>query len=184
MTTASSPTAADVLSELSRLYIFRSTDAASLSALVEQGRVLAIRTGDVLFRVGEAADTALLVVTGRLSVELPSGETTHTLGDVRAGEITGETALLSHNGQRGATVVALQDSVALELTPELMLELAGSPAVIALENHLLGTMARRIREINLNIKKATREDPEAEAATPAAPTSLLGRLRSFFGGAR
>lgn len=181
---APAPPAADVLAELSRLYIFKNTDPAALAALVEAGRTLSYAAGDVLFRVGDAADTALLVVSGRLVVELPAGDEARAIGDVRAGEITGETALLSHNGLRGATVTAAQDSVALELTPELMLELADNPSVMALENHLLGTMARRIREINLNIKKATREQDEVEPSPAAPQPSLLSRLRSFFGGGR
>ena len=172
------------LTELSRLYLFKNAPPDALRALVEQTRLLRYEPGQVIFEAGEPADHALLVVTGRLSVTLPVGKERRAIGDVKAGEVTGETALLSHNGLRGATVTAAQASTALELTPELMLELAQNPCVLALEMHLLVTMARRIREINLNIKKATRGATEPSAEPERASGSLLGRLRTFFGGSR
>lgn len=172
------------LPELSKLYLFKGVPPEALRALVEHSRLLRYPAGSVLFEAGEPADNALLVVTGKLSVTLPVGKERKVIGDVRAGEITGETALLSHNGLRGATVVAEQATLALELTPELMVEYADNPCAYALEMHLLGTLSRRIREINLNIKKATRESAEASEEPERAGSSLLGRLRSFFGGAR
>ena len=168
--------------ELSQLYLFKSCPQSALRTLVEQSRLLRYEAGQVLFEAGDPADNALLVITGKLSVTLPVGKERRSIGDIRVGEVVGETALLSHNGLRGATVVSATASTALELTPELMLELATNPCVYALETHLLGSMARRIREINLNIKKASRDSNEAGPEREGS--SLLGRLRSFFGGAR
>lgn len=172
------------LSELSKLYLFKGVAPEALAELVHHGRLRTFEPGEVLFDAGAPADHAVLVITGKLNVGLPVGDARRLIGDIRAGEVAGETALLSHNGLRGATLTAELPTVALELTPELMLELADNPAVFALEMHLLGAMSRRIREINLNIKKATRGAAEAGVEPEPAQGSLLGRLRSFFGGTR
>ena len=58
--------------------------------------------------------------------------------------------------------------------------------MVALERHLIATMARRIRSTNLQIQKAWKQESEHEAkkTTQAEEPkqSLLGRLRSLFGG--
>ena len=63
-----------------------------------------------------------------------------------------------------------------------------NPAMVALEQHLIATMARRIRSTNLEIQKAWMDESKAkqEKEKPNEPTteestSLLGRLRSLFG---
>ncbi|MFT5685121.1 MAG: CRP-like cAMP-binding protein [Myxococcota bacterium] len=168
---------------LSSLYLFKQTPPDALQELLDASRVLTFQTGDRIFGVGEPSDTALLVITGRLIVVLPEGDGEYRLGDVRPGEITGETALLTNDGRRGASLCVQEDATCLELTQELLMVIADSPAVIALEQHLMGTMARRIREINTNIQKATRITAGSEDSEETGVTVLLGRLRTFFRGA-
>ena len=60
--------------------------------------------------------------------------------------------------------------------------------MVALERHLIATMARRIRSTNLQIQKAWKEESTLEAQkntaneTTEPKTGLLGRLKSLFGG--
>ena len=166
---------------LSKLYLFKQVSTDDISVLVEQSRILHFSAGDRIFRVGEPSDTAMLVISGRLIVVLPERDGEYVLGDVRPGEVTGETALLTHEGRRGASLCVEEDAVCLELAPELLMVAAENPAVIALEQHLMGTLARRIREINLNIKKATRPSVSSDDSQTGV-TGLLGRLRSFLRG--
>ena len=168
---------------LSRLYLFKQVPIDTIAELVQQSQVLTFQTGQRIFHVGDPSDTALLVISGRLAVVLPESQGEYKLGDVRPGEVTGETALLSNNSHRGATLLAQEDTTCLEISPELMMVAAENPALIALEQHMMGTMARRIRELNTNIQKATRvaEPPEGSAAH--VPSSgLMARLRAFLRG--
>ena len=174
-----------VIEQLSRLYLFKLIEPGDLQRLVDACQVLNFSADELIFQHGEPSDSALLVVSGRLAVSLPDGERERPLGDVRPGEVAGETALLEVGGRRGATLRAQEASTCLELTPEVMLTAADNPALVALEQHLLGTMVRRIREINTNIKRATQPTPAA-ASTAAGGDGgggLLARLRSFFRGA-
>ncbi len=168
---------------LSSLYLFKQTPIEALQEMLDASQVLSFPAGDRIFAVGEPSDTALLVITGRLIVVLPEGDGEYRLGDVRPGEITGETALLTTDGRRGASLCVQEDATCLELSQELLMVIADNPAVIALEQHLMGTMARRIREINTNITKATRSTAGTEEDESAGATGLLGRLRAFFRGA-
>ena len=67
-----------------------------------------------------------------------------------------------------------------------MRDVADNQAMVALEKHLIATMARRIRATNLAIQKAWKDsieeipDDPTEEVEIAKPT-LLGRLRSLFG---
>jgi CRP-like cAMP-binding protein len=167
---------------LSSLYLFKQTPIEAIAELVQASRVLSFPAGDRIFRVGDPSDTALLVITGRLIVVLPEGEREYRLGDVRPGEITGETALLTSDGRRGASLCVQEDATCLELTPELLMVMPENPAVVALEVHLMGTMGRRIREINTNIKKATRSQSGSDESGESGGAGLLGRLRAFFRG--
>jgi len=165
---------------LSNLYLFKEVPRSAIEELVGQSRILTFLTGDRIFRVGDPSDTALLVISGRLIVVLPEGDGEYKLGDVRPGEVTGETALLTTNGRRGASLCVEEDTTCLELTPEVLMVASSNPAVIALEQHMMGTMARRIRELNTNIMKATRVPSDSKPSGEIG--DLLQRIRSFLRG--
>ena len=79
-----------------------------------------------------------------------------------------------------------------------MRDASSNAAMVALEQHLIATMARRIRSTNLAIQKAWKEieleetkrkrrlehakkEPQEEEEDGQSQ-SLLGRIRSLFGG--
>ena len=94
--------------------------------------------------------------------------------------------------------MANKPSTCLILTPEFMRKVADNTAMVALERHLIATMARRIRATNLAIQKLWKEsEKEAEKSVTTDPSKtseptndtseskssgLLGKLRSLFGG--
>ncbi|MDP6935314.1 MAG: hypothetical protein QGG40_20510, partial [Myxococcota bacterium] len=63
---------------------------------------------------------------------------------------------------------------------------SSNAAVVALEKHLLGTMARRIRRTNQSLQKAWKADDaewaRAESDLASQAPSLTERLLSIFGG--
>lgn len=165
---------------LTALYLFQYIEAPALDELLASSTARSLTPGEVIITEGAPADSAFLLVSGRLEARIIGGD--RVLGDIRPGEIVGETALLTQGGRRGASVIALDPSEVLELTPTMMRSAASNPAVIALERHLLGTMVRRLRGMSLDIQKILQETQpvEEESATPLQTIST--RLRSFFKG--
>ena len=147
-----------------------------------------------VFKQNEKGDTAFLVISGGLIAELDSKK----IGKIESGEIFGEQGLFHSNGTRNATVIANKNSICLTITPKVMRDASNNGAMVALEQHLIATMARRIRSTNLAIQKAwkeieleeakrkrrleqvKKEQPEHEDESQSA--SLIGRIRSLFGG--
>ncbi len=176
----------EIAEGLAGLYMFRAVKQRHLEALVEMAPAKTFYGGDVVFRDGDPADTALLVVTGKLVAYVDGGGGRRVLGDSRPGEVVGETGLFTRSGKRNANVRADGVTQCLELSRETLTRSARNPAMAALEQHLLGTMARRIRNTNLNIQRAWKESEAARAAAEGGekgPT-LRERLMSLFGGGR
>lgn len=184
---------------LLQLYLFRTVPARALAELCSLAPPVRYATGDVVFRQGDPADVGVLLVDGKLVVSVRVGEVVRQVGDVKPGEIVGETALFSPNGKRSATVVAAVPSTALKLSWYMLERAPQNPAVIALEQHLLGALVRRIRKTNQAIQAEWRYlGGPLSAPQPAAPQSLatahnaaepastrraglLGRLMGLFG---
>jgi len=72
-------------------------------------RRVTLSAGERLFRQGDPADAAYVVVSGRLRVFVAAGDHVRRLGDVGRGETVGELALLA-DAPRSATVVAARDT--------------------------------------------------------------------------
>lgn len=160
------------VSTLTALPLFRNLPPASLNALLTQARILHFDAGETLFSIGDRAETALLLLSGDVAVRLPEGDGHRVVGEVRPGEVTGETALLNQDGQRGATVIAQSAVECLELSPALMVQAANNPAIVAIERHLLLTLAARIRRTNQNIQHALSDTTD--------PRPLRARLRAIL----
>lgn len=175
----------EIADGLAGLYMFRAVQKQHLEALVEMAPPVTYFSGDIVFHEGAPADSALLVVTGKLVAYVDPGGNRRVLGDSRPGEIVGETALFTRGGHRNATVAADGVTQCLELTRETLTKVGRNPAAVALEQHMLGTMARRIRGTNMNIQRVWKEVEavRAEAARNAKAPSLRERLSALFGGA-
>ena len=171
---------------LAKMYMFRNVSRDQLTKLCALAPPTTFQEGHVLFRQGQPADVALLVLDGRLVAEVSGGEAVRTVGDIRPGEIVGERALLSRGGRRSATVSAAKPSRCLLLSWETLEKGTDNTALVAVEKHLLGSLARRIRSTNSTIQVAWRESDKLEAASSPAgtPTTLRDRLRNLWGGLR
>lgn len=172
------------IDQLSQLYLFRTVPREALRELISIAPPTRISKGQTVFEEGASADVALLLITGRLVASVGHGESSKPVGDIRPGEIVGEQGLFIPGGRRSARVLAVEPSMALLLTPELMDHAARNSAIVALEQHLLGTLARRIRSTNQAIQlawKADAPDP-GSSDTPPQKRTLRARLSSLFGG--
>jgi len=167
--------------QLAEMFIFRGVPKGSLHELCAMAPPVSFKPGMTIFTQGEDSDVALLLVDGLLGVEVTSAGQHREVGQVNAGEIVGETALFAREGKRSATVRALKASQCLLINPDLLLNASKNPALIAIERHLLGTLARRIRRTNQETSKLWKEvgvhKPE-EAARPG----IASKLKKLFGG--
>ena len=180
---------ANIVDQLERLHLFRNVQRKDLERLVTLCQVIKFPAGQTIFPQGGDAQNAMILVQGKLEVSVRTNSSHRHLGEIHPGEIFGEQGLFHSNGKRNATVMANKDSACLIVTPALMRETWNNEAIVALEQHLIATMARRIRNTNLAIQKVwkdTIQDDKIEKPSTENEgqqnTSLLGKLRSLFGG--
>jgi CRP-like cAMP-binding protein len=105
--------------------------------------------GEVIFRVGSPGDIMMAVVTGtvRIVATSPQGKEI-VLGDLKAGEVFGEIALLD-GGERSADAVALTKCELLALERrDLMAALQRNPEACL---RLLELVCKRLRETDERI---------------------------------
>ena len=164
--------------QLAALAVFRGVPEAHLSAFEAQCHPLQIGAGQVIFREGEVADAAMLLVSGRLVASVGGRE----LGEIHPGELLGELGLLGGGQRRSADVTAREPSVCLALPADPLALGDRNLAVVAVERHLLATLSRRIRRTNLALSSVWRDDGPAAVAEPTAAPTLRARLSRLFGG--
>ena len=186
-----------IVEKLQKMHLFRNVRIDDLERLVEACEITRYSIAQSICNQGDQATNALILIDGKLEVSIRTENTVRHVGEIFPGEIFGEQGLFHTKGIRSATVMANKPSTCLVLTPEFMRKVADNTAMVALERHLIATMARRIRATNLAIQKAWKEsEKEAEKSVSTdAKTSdltndtneskssgLLGKLRSLFGG--
>ena len=172
---------------LSKMRMFKDVPESEIRDLIEQCEPSSYAMGAVVCHQGEPATNAMVLLEGRLDVSVRTENYTRSVGTIHPGEIFGEQGLFHSNGVRNATVLAARPSQCLKLTPKIMKTHATNKAMVALEQHLIAIMARRICSTNQQIQKAWKDEskpnePQQNAKEEQKPTTLLGRLRSLFGG--
>jgi CRP-like cAMP-binding protein len=177
----------NIVDQLKGLRLFREVERKDLEKIAMLCQLIQFPAGQIIYAQGSDAQDAMILVSGKLEVSVRTTISHRHLGEIHPGEIFGEQGLFHSGGQRNATVIANKDSACLLVTPSLMRETWNNQAVVALEKHLIATMARRIRNTNLVIQKVWKDSVKEEIKPPSTvdekqESSLLGRLRSLFGG--
>lgn len=153
------------MTALQALPLFRGVPTSALTELAEQGAPVHFAHGATVFKQGAPADHALLVLDGRLKAWAEEGERSQPVSDVFPGELVGEAALFGLKGIRTATLKAWAPTDALRLTAADLDALSGSPAVAALQRHMLQTLARRLRTTNHAARHLWSKRPAIEHRT-------------------
>lgn len=105
----------DITTQLKNTIIFNGLSNEALSALAEKASTRKLVKDDVLMRKGETGDSLFLIHTGWVKiVTVDSKGDELVINKCGPGETIGEMALLDR-GPRSATVIALEDTEALEL---------------------------------------------------------------------
>lgn len=151
-------------SRLTALPAFKGVPMADLTELCRYVYRRHLLRGEVLYEEDAPATDACILISGRLSVRLRDGK---VVGDLWPGEFVGDAALFGTQGRRNATVSSVMDSECAVIEPQLFALLPHNRAVVAIEEHLLASMARRIRAANARLEHTWRP----EAAEPASATA-------------
>ena len=154
---------------LRRIPLFREFTDEECTAVGSLVRVREFATGDVVLHQGAPGDTMVIVLDGRLRVEMTDAKgSRNEVGSVGPGEIVGEMAVLDP-APRAASVVAASGAVVYELgRGDLQKLRAIAPAASAtIVSAIIGDVTRRLRQVNQRIDKEL--NPQAAAAAQKAP---------------
>ncbi len=165
---------------------FRALPPDELAELERMAARVHFELGQPVFRQGEPADHALLLLDGRLSVSVQTDRGPRAVGDVWPGEVVGESGLFLAGAVRNANVLAEVDSVALLIDQEFLDKARGTRALALAQQHLMATTARRIRATNLAMRKAWQQQRAEASATQDVPApgraGFRERLSKMLGG--
>ncbi len=93
--------------------LFKGYTLAGAQMLLERGEVKQFAAGELLFREGDPPTFAALVLTGKLQVFVARGGREVVLGDIGAGKILGELAVLC-GMNRSASVRIIEPAAILQ----------------------------------------------------------------------
>jgi len=167
------------IEELARNRVFRGVSKRDLRELLAAASIARFRPDEAVLREGDPADSALLLISGRLRASVRAGHRVRKLGSIRPGEVIGESTLFSGDARRNATVTAVEASRCMEISRDLLLQHPTNAGIVAIEKHLLRVMSRRIRRTHKAIREAWHGTQRDEDSGKPAPT-LRDRLRGLF----
>ena len=153
-------------------------DGTVVAAIADRVTWRSLEAGDELFRRGDAADAAYLVVSGRLQVSdlgpssrAPAGRdgTARTI-DIGRGGIVGEFGLLEDR-ERSATVIALRDTELARLSAEDFRRLAHDHSSLA-----MGLVRRVLDRSGEDTANATSKRSFAIAVTAPVSEEIHAQL--------
>ena len=130
---------------------FGELSAGQQAEIWSRARIRRLLRGETLVLQNTPADAVFVVVSGRFEVRLE--ELPLPLAEIGVGQPIGEIAFFA-GGLRTATVVAVRDSVVLELDRASFEDVARR--VPAIYDQLLAAMARRLAETTARITGSTR----------------------------
>lgn len=167
----------------------RASDAAMLARIPGLGQLparereallicapaIAVEEGHAVFRQGESAGCALLLLEGRCRVEVEGDGGNTVVGHVRSGALIGEVGLYCRDTLRSATVIAEQRTRALVIEPGLFRAADARPAVTMIERRSLSELAERVRHSHARLRRA-HQPTTPDAGPPARRLGILSRL--------
>ncbi|MSQ82205.1 MAG: cyclic nucleotide-binding domain-containing protein [Myxococcales bacterium] len=157
--------------QLRKVSLFRGLGDVDCDAVLAVMRPRRFGLDDIVFEQGDVGDTMLVVVEGRLRVELSDGQgNTTDVGSIGSDQFVGEMAAFDP-APRSATVIAAAETVGYELSVHALRELRRtSPiAAAAITSGVISDITMRLRTINDRIEREL--NPNAAKARSQARAS-------------
>lgn len=163
---------------LSSIELFRNIRPEALNILTESLKIVTFNASEKVIKIGEKGSSMFVIIEGFLDVYVynETEKREVKIGNNSAGEFFGEMALLT--GQpRSATVIAVTDVIAYEITRENMMPLVNSyPEILETISQVVAE--RQVREQyfleHTNKQELTKE-------TQNLTEEILARIVNFFG---
>lgn len=112
----------DIQRSLQNMAIFGAVSADAVQYLIDKAPSRRFHAGQFLFREGDLASSMYILLEGRVSIFRDWENKRYSLRELEAGECVGEMSLLACS-RRSASVIALQDVHALEVSNNLLADL-------------------------------------------------------------
>jgi CRP-like cAMP-binding protein len=147
---------------LQQMPIFGAVSEDALELMLAPARLVDVKAGEYFFREGEAASGMFVLERGRVAVRKQWQQREMLLRELGRGDCFGEMALLDLCA-RSASVIALEDCSAIELTPDDLMRLfERDPAQFALIQMNIGReMSRRLRITDEMLFRARMQETHA-----------------------
>ena len=168
-------------SMLGRCPLFRAVAPADLERCCAELRHRHSRRGEVIFHAGDAGDALHTIISGAVSIQLPSrsGGEPAILATLGPGEFFGELAILDED-VRSASAVATEPTETFVLRRDSFLRLVDENP--SLRHSLLASLAGELRRLTAHVESlhfldlsgrlARRIVAEAETAAPGATSTV------------
>ena len=136
---------------LKRVPLFAKLEPSKLKLLAFTSESLTFDEGEILFRAGDPADAAYVIMNGQVDIlaETEAGEI--LAGTLEAGQLVGEMAVLT-NEPRSATIVAEEPTRVLMLAGARLKEFVMQTPEMAFQ--IFSVLTTRIREVQQRLDQA------------------------------
>ncbi|MGA0616068.1 cyclic nucleotide-binding domain-containing protein [Paracoccus sp. KR1-242] len=131
----------DEVNALRQAPLFSCIEIGRLKKLAFASHRVHFDKGEVLFRKGDDADTAYIIIAGRVDVLSDDDGRAIKVAELGVGDIIGEIALLC-GGSRTATVRAAENLDVLSIEPKYFLKILSEDSSICV--HMMRVLAERL----------------------------------------
>ncbi len=112
--------------------MFEKLDASKLKLLAFTSEMVNYQNGDVLFNIGESADSAYVIMQGAVDITVDTDSGSIIASTLQRDQLFGEMALLN-NAPRNATLKANGDLLVMKISADMFLKLISENSAMALD---------------------------------------------------
>lgn len=146
--------------------MFAKLDPSKLKLLAFTSQCLSFDDGEVLFREGDRADSAYVIMSGEVEILADTGGTQFIAGMLGKNQLFGELAVLT-KAPRSATLRARGELVALRISDDIFLKLLAENPEVALD--VMRQLSEKLVRSHHQVEELKGELQKLEAKRPEAP---------------
>lgn len=146
--------------------MFAKLDPSKLKLLAFTSQLLDFDDGEVLFRFGDRADCAYVIIGGEVEILSETDAGVFVAGVLGKNELVGEMAILT-NSPRSATIRARGEVVALRIAEDVFLNLLAENSEVALD--VMRQLSQKLARSHHQFEELQRKLQRLEANHSGAP---------------